>query len=366
MIYKNVSFGRVFGATVTISLIGIGCATISGLDEDFQRAPVCQALVPPVAPNIKNAGGAIDFAAAIRTVDLDEEDDSPRFGFDIDGKCSCTIDGQSCNRAAYVDPKKETCDDERGLDNGTGVALARINALAAGAISSVIINEGATQGLWTLIVGVRDYSGTPNDDQVTVALYETPGLSSPAWNGTDVWPIARNTVGPSNSVDDPVNVDTKAYVRDGVLVARIPKTTILFRASTVHLPVELISVTMSAKIVEASAGNWRLTEGTMSAKWAHPALFRGLSAFRYGTGTTSKLCRDDIIYLQVKNMFCSATDVLEDPEMGGSADCNAISFGMRFDTEAVRLGTVTDPLPPPEPLCDASFDPITDSCVKPQ
>jgi hypothetical protein len=352
-------------ATV-IALVGIGCATISGLDEDFERAPVCQPLVPPAKPTVKNAGDSIDFAAAIRTVDLDEEDDSPRFGFDIDGKCSCTTDGQSCNRPAYVDPAKVTCDDERGLDNGTGVALARINSLAAGAISSVIINEGATQGLWTLIIGVRDYSGTPNDDQVTVALYETPGLSSPAWNGNDVWPISKATVGASNSVDDPVNFDPNAYVRDGILVARIPKTTILFRASSVNLPVELNSVTISAKIAEASAGNWRLTEGTMSAKWTHPALFRGLSAFRYGSGTSSKLCRDDIIYLQVKNMFCSATDVLDDPTDGGSADCNAISFGMRFDTEAIRLGMVADPLPPPDAACDANFDPVTDSCGKPQ
>jgi len=363
---KNPRLERLHFLTAAIALIGIGCATISGLDEDFEQAAVCQAVVPPAAPAIKNAGDSIDFVSAIRTVDLDEEDDSPRFGYDIDGKCSCTVDGQSCNRPAYIDPKKVTCDDERGLDNGTGVALSRINTLAAGAISSVIINEGATQGLWTLIIGVRDYSGTPNDDRVTVALYETPGLSAPAWNGTDAWPISRDTVGASNSVDDPVNVDPNAYVRDGIVVAHIPKTTILFRASSVHLPVALSSVTISAKVVEASAGNWRLTEGIMSAKWTHPALFRALSEFRYGTGMMSKFCRDDIIYLQVKNMFCSATDVLEDPSLGGTGDCNAISFGMRFDTEAVRFGMVTDPTPPPTPICDTAFDPITDSCVKPQ
>ncbi len=353
------------GATV-VTFVGIGCATIAGLEEDFQRAPECNPIVPPSAPEVSNAGDTIDFAAAMRTVDLDEEDDSPRFGFDLDNKCSCTIDGPSCTLPAFVDPKKETCDDARGLDNGVGVALARINALAAGAISSIIINEGATQGLWSLIVRVRDYSGTPNDDRVTVALYETPGLSSPSWNGADVWPVANTSVGPSGSVDEPANVDDGAYVRDGVVVAHIPKIRVLFRASNLSLPVDLVSVTISAKIAEASAGNWRLTEGTLAAKWLLPALFKNLSAFRYDTGTTKKFCRDDIIYLQVKNMFCSATDILDPVTANGSSECNAISFGMRFDTESMQLGTVTDPYPLPPPECDLGSDPGTDSCVKPK
>jgi hypothetical protein len=349
-----------------VAFLGIGCATIAGLDEDFQHAQECDPLVPPVAPKVSNAGDTINFFAAMRTVDLDEEDDSPRFGFDLDGKCSCSIDGPSCTRPAFVDPKKVTCDDARGVDNGTGVALARINALAAGAISSIIINEGATQGLWTMIVGVRDYSGTPNDDHISVALYETPGLMMPAWNGTDVWPISNTSIGSTGTVDDPLNVDNAAYVHDGILVAHIPKTRILLRASSVSLPIDLVSVTVSAKIVEASAGNWRLTEGTVAAKWLHPSLFKDLSAFRYGTDIMKKLCRDDIIYLQVKSMFCSATDIIDPATANGSSECNAISFGMRFDTESALLGAVTDPLPPPPPACSGGFDPITDSCVKPQ
>lgn len=349
-----------------VTFAGIGCATIAGLDENFQHAPECDPIVTAAAPKVSNAGDSIDFAAAIRTIDLDEEDDSPRFGFDLDGKCSCTIDGPSCTRPEFVDPKKETCDDTRGLDNGTGVALARINALAAGAISSVIINGGAMQGLWTQIIRVRNYSGTLNDDHVTVAIYETPGLSMPSWNGADVWPIANTSVGSSGSVDEPIDVDDAAYVRDGVLVAHVPKTHLWLRASSVSLPVDLVSVTLSAKIVEASAGTWRLTEGTLAGKWPLPALFKGLSSFRYDTDLEKKLCRDDVIYLQVKNMFCTATDILDPATANGSSECNAISFGMRFDTESVQLGDVMPPLLPPLPACSAGFDPATDSCGKPK
>lgn len=349
-----------------VAFLGIGCATIAGLDEDFQRAPQCDPIVPPAAPNVSNAGDTIEFATAMRAIDLDEEDDSPRFGLDLDGKCSCTIDGPSCTRPEFVDVKKETCDDPRGLDNGTGVALARINALAAGAISSILVNEGATQGLWTQIIRVRNYSGTPNDDKVTLAIYETPGLSTPSWNGTDAWPIANTSVGSSGSVDEPVDVDEAAYVRDGVLVAHLPKTRIWLRAASLSLPIELVSVTLNAQITEATAGNWRLTEGILAGKWLLPALFRSLSAFRYDTNLEKKLCRDDIIYLQVKNMFCSATDILDPATANGSSECNAISFGMRFDTESIQLGPVMPPLPPTIPECKSGFDPITDSCGKPK
>jgi hypothetical protein len=344
----------------------MGCATIAGLDEDFAREPTCNRIVPPSAPSVKNAGDTIEFTTAIRTIDLDEEDDDPRFGFDLDNKCSCTTDGSSCKRPAYVDANKEICDDVRGLDNGTGVALARINALASGAISSILINEGTSQGAWSILIRVRNYSGTANDDRVSVALYETPGMATaPAWDGTDSWPISNTTVGSTGTVDEPANFDDKAYVHDGILVAHIPKTKLLFRSTRLNLPLDLFDWTISAKIVPANGDKWRLTEGTVAAKWSHPALFKGLSEFRYDENLEKKLCRDDIIYLQVKNLFCSSTDILENPAAGESTECNAISFGMRFDTETAQLGMVTAPLPPPDPLCNVNFDPVSDVCAKP-
>lgn len=346
--------------------MGFGCATIAGLDEEFQRAPVCNPSIAPTAPNVQNAGDSIEFTTAIRSVDLDEEDDSPRFGYDLDGKCSCSVDGQSCTRPNFVDPKKETCDDPRGLDNGAGIALSRVSSLAAGAISSIVVNDGATQGRWSLIIRVRDYSGTPNDDHVRVAIYETPGLTSPAWNGTDAWPISRATVGASGTADEPLNFDDNAYVRDGVLVSHIPQTRLVVVASTARLPIDLVDLILSAKITPATGGGWRLTEGTMAGKWTLPALFKDLGQFRYGSGMTSKLCRDDILYLQVKNLFCSTTDILDPATAAGTTECNAISFGMRFDTETIQLGAVSDPFPDPPPACDPGYDPSSDSCSKVQ
>jgi hypothetical protein len=361
---KLISLGLV--GTMFVTFWGFGCATIAGLDEEFQHAPECNPTVAPAAPSVQNAGDSIEFSTTIRTVDLDEEDDVPRFGYDLDGKCSCTVDGPSCTRPNFVDPKKETCDDARGLDNGAGIALSRVSTLAAGSISSIVVNEGANQGLWSLIIRVRDYSGMPNDDHVKVAIYETPGLMKPNWDGLDTWPISKATVGPSGTIDDPVNFDDKAYVHDGILVARIPKGRLVLRAPTAHLPIDLVDLILSAKITPGSGGNWRLVEGTLAGKWSLPALFKDLSQFRYGSDVMKKLCRDDILYLQVKNLFCSATDILDAATAAGQTECNAISFGMRFDTESIQLGAVADPLPDPPPECDPGYDPTSDTCMKVQ
>jgi hypothetical protein len=349
-----------------VALTGIGCATIAGLGEDFEHAPLCNPIVPPAASKVTDAGDDVEFTVAIRTVDLDEGDDTPRFGYDLDGKCTCTLDGPSCKRPKFVDPKKEACDDARGIDNAGGIALANINALAAGAISSVVVNEGAAKGIWSQLIRVSKYSGTPNDDKVTVAVYETPGMTAPAWNGTDAWPIANTSVGSSQTVDEPLTVDDKAFVVEGVLVAHFPNTRIFLRAESVSLGLELISTTMTARIVAANGGKFRLTEGTYSSKWTHSSMFNGLTNFRYGPNLSDKFCRDDIVYLQIKGMFCSATDILEAAGPNdGTEFCNAISLGMRFDTEPAMLGPIAPPLPLPTDTCDVGFEPSSDSCGSP-
>jgi hypothetical protein len=167
------------------------------------------------------------------------------------------------------------------------------------------------------------------------------------------------------SIDQPLRVDTNAYVRAGVLVARFPDLRLLFRADSVFLPIDLVQATLTARISPSSVGPYRLTEGTIAAKWTLPAVFDALSQLRYGANAENDLCREDIIYLQVRNIFCSATDILvENVPNAEEVQCNAISFGMRFDTEAANLGDVKAPAPGQISNCDPGFDPKTDACDK--
>lgn len=351
-------------------LLAPACATIAGLDQDYREAPTCEPVRPPDPPGASGASGNVEFVTAIRKVDIDEEDETPRFGYDLDGKCSCTIDGQSCTKPGYIDPKKVVCDDEHGLDNGTGIALARINAISGGAVTSVLINEGVTQGSWSLLVRVRGYSGGADDDQIEVALYETPGaLAPPIWDGSMSWPVSNTSVNGA-SVDAPVYVDAKAFVRGGVLRAHFSIIPMLFRAQLVRLPVTITNAIVTAKITDMGMGRYKLAEGLVAGTWTHASMFQALSGLRYGSNGDDKLCKDDLTYLQVRNMFCSVTDLYDEasaaPGTGGgsaaSPECNAISFGMRFEAEPALLGAVSPPAPAPADTCGAGLDPGDDKC----
>ena len=349
-----------------------GCATIAGLDQDYQQAPVCEPTLPPSAPSVKDVAGDNEVVLAIKRVDLDEEDEIPRFGYDVDGKCSCTIDEQSCAKPEWLDSKKFVCDDEHGVDNGAGIALARINLIAGGAVTSSLLNEGVLDGLWSLLVRIRGYSGTPDDDKVSVVVYETPGtMTPPVWDGSTTWPVSNTSVAAgSMNVDDAVFLDNAAYVRGSVLVAHLPEIRLLFRALTVRLPITIFQTTLTAKIVDLGGGQFHLSEGTISGIWRQPDMFKAMSGFRYGDNGTDKLCTNNLTYLQVRNLFCSVTD-LYDPNStqtgmgGGNAampECNAVSFGMRFDADPVVLGAVMDPPPPPMDACPVGSDPTDDAC----
>ena len=210
---------------VIVALTGIGCATIAGLGEDFEHAAVCDPIVAPAASKVSNAGDTIEFVVALHTIDLDEEDDTPRYGYDMDGKRSGTLDGQSCKRPKFVDEKKVTCDDAARHRQQWKVRRWHVSInwrRGSYRASSPIKVQRRERG--RSCIRVSKYSGTPNDDRVSVAVYDTPGMTAPAWNGTDVWPITDTSVGSSGSVDEPLVVDDAAYVVDGVLVAHWPNT----------------------------------------------------------------------------------------------------------------------------------------------
>jgi len=367
---RRARLGAVFGLfALGATLSFAGCATIAGLDQEYREKGGCEAILPPAARGGEDPGGDIDFTVALRQVDLDEQDETPRYGYDLDAKCSCTFDEQSCALPSGFNPDEQICDDARGLDNGTGVALSRVSSFAAAAISSPVLNAGATAGAWSLLVRVRGYAGGPDDDKVEVAVYETPGrpLDPPLWNGADVWPIANTSVLPgSMSPDAPLLVDANAYVRGGILVARLPSLHLLFFGADSRLSFNLASVILSAR-VEPSGGGYALVEGTIAGRWSLPEVFATLSDFRFNGD--EKLCRADIAYLQLKDIFCSAVDIALEPEAGvpgedgGVPACDAISFGIRFDAEPAKLGAITDPAPPPSNPCGPDLDPIGDRCM---
>jgi hypothetical protein len=364
----------VLGAALGLGLCGFfsasGCEFAAGLDGDYTLdktppRPVCDSARPPGPPATSGAGGDVSFTVAIRKVDLGETDKTPRFGFDLDNACSCTVDQQTCARPSWVDKTKQVCDDPRGIDNGTSVALNLANVLAGGAISSTLISDGAQKGFWSILLRVKGWSELPDDDQVEVAAYQTTGFAAgttPLWDGTDAWPIDETSV-KAMDVESPMLVDTAAYVRGGELVAHLDALRFPFRGEMVQLPVHVNSVVLSAKIEPVATGGHALQEGTIGAKWLLPELFVSLGGLRYNGD--EKICRNDFAYSPVRSIFCDSTDIFsgDTPSGGGEMpQCDALSFGMRFETTPAQLGTVVPHVGGPPDTCAPGQSPKDDSC----
>jgi hypothetical protein len=388
--------GRIVAGAIALGALGFGLATgcqyVAGLDGDYTKQEVCQPLhAPERPPQLPLGAPAPTFTVAMHTIDLDEQDAEPRFGIDLDGRCSCTLDQQSC---APPDPKKAICDDAHGLDNGAGVAFSRLATLSAGAVSSSVLNAGLKTGLWSLLFQISKYTDGADDDAVTVQVFETTGTPSPPlWDGSDLWPISCTSL-QGMAPTQPLVQDDKAYVRGGVLVAHFESLGLPTRGKGVRLDVRLSNVTLTAKLEKDAKSRFMLREGTIAGTWTQPEMFASLSSLRYND--KSKLCRDDGAYFAVKGTMCEVLDLhvvspsgADGGGMGGAggaggADpcgsekgavmgageihsdealpCNAISFGIGFTADPAQLsGTVAAPAPPDNP-CAPENDPKGDSC----
>jgi hypothetical protein len=367
---------------VAAALAG-GCAVVAGLDDDRRLAPdassgagaggatvatttasaggagsgagACVSATYPDPPGSGHGGGALDLVAAIRSVDLGEAEGS-LVGLDLDGKCTCDGEGSSCLAPAFAEG--DACDGPGGRDNAT----ARVFAFLAGlfgedSFGSAYFSERAEAGAWSLLFRVRGYNGTPDDDQVEVDVYPSRGGLDPAWNGEDRWPVQETSIGPGGTVDDPLYVDTKAYVSGGTLVASLPKSSLILGSGDNQLVLDLTAGFVTARVV-GQGGALRLEGGTLAARWRLADVFKTLSTFRDTSG--SPVCTDDLLYDSVKDQICGFVDIysaLASP----TDECDSISLGIGFEAEPAKLGDL-HPGPTPSDGCSPETDPLYDSC----
>ncbi len=323
-----------------------------------QGGQPCEHASYPEPPAVADAGGDLNIVVALRSLLLAEQTDGGALGIDLDQTCTCQGDGPSC----VHDPNANHCDGPGGRDNAVADLIAMLGGAMGETKPSELFSQAAEQGEWSLLLRISEYSGNPDDDQVTVAWYLTSGLggSPPAWDGADLWPVATDTLatgGGPPSVDHPLFVDESAYVSSGLLVAQLPEARIAMRAGQSRLVINLIQVGLMGRFVEQNDG-WALRDGVLTAQVDEPALFQALSSFRDNNGEA--LCTDDFFYTLGKTVFCATRDILVD---GGSSDqpCNGFSWGAGFSADPALLGTPIDP-GLQQPGCPQQTDPQFDSC----
>jgi hypothetical protein len=314
----------------------------------------------------------------------------PPLGWDLDNACTCHPDPPSCVQA----PKTpENCDDSEGRDH-TGLELFRKLGGSA-QMSNAAADEALMAGQYGLVVTMSDYNGTPDDYQVTVALYFSSGVlgtgdggtTQLAHDGSDKWTVDPRSIagGPTatgligvvdcdnnNALCQPSFVDVAAYVRDNILVASLGDVPITFggRANLGGAVMELSQTILVGTLVPVSLNSgsggtaWGIANGSVSGRWSTTKLLTNMAtipdpttdAGEFLCGTTNQT------YQLLKSYICSLQDIPSNSmndRMGSPCDAISMSFG--FTAEPARLGLVS-PLPAVPMGCVTGGLPFHDTC----
>lgn len=318
---------------------------------DAEAGPSCVAAHPPERlPGV--AGGTITFVNSLLTFEASDLRDpkSPNTqGYDLDDTCTCP-GARSCMPTSGAG----VCDYPNGVDNAAGTYLLSLLTLLGDANSITARLHTGSDGL---LLRVSGYNGQPDDADVEVGLFTSFGLEGavdagadaarPKFDGTDRWTVdVRSLLGGVPYL--PTIVDTRAYVRGGVLVASISGA---LRIGVYPLP--MLSGVLTARITKAG-DSYALVDGIVSGRLGATKLLTGFENVPDPLVPGGFLCGTDRLYLNLRDSICSTLDVSSDRTQDGKdAPCDAASFAVRFTSVPSVLGAVIDPGPQKRPCGDA-------------
>lgn len=314
----------------------------------------------PPPPTTGDGPSMDDLVVAFHSIDMGDTVGADPPGLDLDFTCTCFEEaGDTCTTGA----SKPRCDGPGGVDNaGSKLFQLVVDYLGDTYFGSDYYSSSADIGEWSLLVRISGYNGTPDDPEVGVALFVSPGMEMaavPKWDGTDAWPISDDTVGASGTTDEPIHVSNGAYVAEGTLVATMPSAAINLSGGTSTITVRILGGVISGKLLVEPFGA-RIEGGVIAARWAVKDVFAALSSYR--GPNDSKLCKDgSFVYNAVKSRVCGAQDILTDPLLPASAPCDALSLGIGFTADPALLGPVV-PAAVPSDGCPDGQDPADDFC----
>jgi hypothetical protein len=346
-----------------------------GNDAGPEAAGACPEVFPPTKPSAddpSDAGDNISFVAALHTLDLGIRIDGgapPLYGYDLDKVFTCCDGGpESCKPPVTTAPH---CDENDGRDNSGGQLIASLALLDPSQINSDSISQRLQQGVYSLLLEIKSYNGQANDTQVVAGLYASPGVetagdAAPAakWDGTDVWTVDESFVlgGPDASPILPNHFDSYAYVSGGVLVLHVNFPISLGSGSTNGVTVTLTGGVITAQIVSAGNGQYRLENGQVAGRWSAAGVLATASSLTF---QGSPICPGMPFYQNVKAQICAAADIVADPTQDNKgATCDALSVGFGFTADPANVGYVVAATPK-QNYCDSGPDAALDDCTKP-
>jgi hypothetical protein len=308
----------------------------------------CIAAGPPERPTKDDPevldGGELTFVVNRFDFASHVDDAGTLRGYDLDRSCTCP------GTPSCTSPKPQ-CDDGAGRDNVGGVQLEKFVSFAP-SFNPDTLNARMAKGVYGLLIRIRNWNGAPNDTSVEVSYYVSKGTDlvgdggahvPPKFDGTDVFTVAKASllggVAPPY-IPQPDAVDTAAYVRDGVVVAKGTTYHAELHTSdfgTRPIEVTLTNTTVVARLTKTATG-YRLDDGMVAGRWPSNKLLTSLSPV-YESLSGSFLCADSGVYQAMKGVICSSVDISSAVQNDNtSATCDALSTAIGFTAVPVTFG----------------------------
>lgn len=304
-------------------------------------------------------------------------------GFDLDGVCTspdtCEVDAiGSCKptTAAVVTDGNYCRDNSFGRLEGLAANIPAVGGKYG--LNDEAFNCGLYTGAYNFLIKISGYNGTPNDSQVRLDFYPSPGLetvllgdctsktwrtSSVGWRVDQPWLIRDTAVtAPVGGPDlpDAVLVDTNAYVRDGYLVASLPKDALFWFPSikgrtanvATPFPLRFTSGRVTGHLKKAADNTWAIEDGIIGGRTRETDVLEGFRLIGFCEST-------DTNFKQMNDYLHSGLDILADGPNDPSVTCDAISVGIAYtamQATAGKLVHVDDLVECPAVVTDGGTD----------
>lgn len=328
-------------------------ATADAVDEDAPADDPCKKYGPPPPPEagtVPADPGGQSSVFAVRKFYIRPRG-STIMGYDLDGRCTGS-QGSTTSESPCRPPGKILADGDGGVDNALAALTDKFAIMSdAGDLLGDLANEQVDLGKATNIIGLFDYNGLPNDDDVSAQVAMGLGLSStgcddevlnddggltPRWDGCDVWAHA-----PGQIIDGPQPVwqTAKGYVADGVLVVRTER----MKLGLIYGEITAEDCVLTARI-EGTEGAYRLVDGIFAGRVSAANV---VEIVRLMDLNGVLVCKDEARFSLLRGMICGVRDLpLHRADDGRGLACEAVSFAFGFEAEKARLGNAgTFPTP---------------------
>ncbi len=336
--------------------------------------------VPTADGRPKNAGGdnIPHIYVAVRSMALGSLDRNQEptegawkdLGFDLDGLCTssdtCPQDPGttlSCKTIGAIPPDGRYC-----RDNSFGKLEAEaVNFQGVGkefGLSNDGFNCALCRGDYNFIIQISDYNGQPNDSNVRIDLYPSPGIetkpgwqcslstaegawkANECWTKDSKWTIQKDTFDgqiPADGDLPPAKLnDPSAYVRDGYIVGQLPADALFWfpgESAARAYPLTLQGGVFAGRL-EQKDGTWVIEDGTIAGRAKVSDMLGGFALLG--------VCEGHEFYGPINLFVNGALDVLANGSVSPEATCDAVSVGIGFRAEEASFSTTpvdVTPLP---------------------